>query len=326
MLLFLVKLLVTMGLVTWLVRSGGLNFEALSLLWSSPVVIASVAVNFLFGVMFCATARWRVLLSALGIRISFGRALGLQATALFFNYFVPGNVSGDLIKNYAVIDRDAGRLVTLALVDRLTGLIGLVWAAVPALLISGSAIAQHDKGLQLIYVVVFLLVMSALGPLFIYYALPDNASASSTTTENLPFAKRTWIWLSGHLKSGTSTLRILLKNPRALMTAIAISQITHYCAIVNFWIIARHIENPEATLSQVALIYPVGILSIALPISISGMGVGHLLFNELFKMLGLVRGADVFNVCIFSGLIPAAFGVIPYLLMRRERPIETSHP
>jgi len=317
--LFAVKLLVTLGLITWLVRSGGLNFKTLSLLWSSPIVAASVTINFLFGVMFCSTSRWRVLLSALGVQVSLRRALGLQATALFFNYYVPGNVSGDLIKNYAVIKRDTGRLVTLALVDRITGLIGLIWAAVPALLWSGSDIAQHEEGFQLVCVVVFLLVMSVVGPMLLYYVLPESDTPSAVTADGHTWAKRIWIGISGHLRSGTSTLRILLKNPRALLTAIGISQITHYCAIVNCWIIARHIENPDATLSQVALVYPIGIMSVAIPISISGMGVGHVLFNQLFKMIGLVRGADVFNVCIFSGFIPSTFGVIPYLLMRRER-------
>ena len=314
--LFLLKLSVTVSLVIWLVRSGGLNFAALRLLFTQPLVMASAAVHFGVGILLCSTWRWRLLLRALGRDVTVFRALGLQSMAVFFNFFVPGNVSGDLIKNHAVITREAGRLVAVTLVERVTGVIGLIWIAVPAMVFRGETLAQIPAAKQLMVGVGSLVVLSLVGLFLARLLLRRLGEDAVSEREASGWVARLVLYVQSHLKSGASTLRTFSEQPYVVAQAIGISMLMHGIATIHFWIIALFLGNPQAQLSEMALIYPLGILSVIAPISVSGLGVGHVLFKELFKMLDLVRGADVFNVHIFSGMLPALSGAIPYLLMR----------
>ncbi len=310
------KIGVTVGLVTWLVRSGGLNLGSLSVLWRSPAVALVAASNFALGVICCGALRWRRLISALGITVAVPRAVGLHWMAVFFNSFVPGNVGGDLIKNHAVVERDPGRLVVVALVERLLGLTALLWTAIPAVLISGGSLAQHPGGNRLIIVVLIFFTLSVAGLLAAYWLLPRLSQQTNTGAAAEGWGARVIQFGVRHLRSGADTLRELARSPRAIVQVLGFSLVMHASAVTNFWFIARHLDNPLVSWAEMALVYPLGMLSIVLPISISGLGVGHLFFNELFKILGLNGGADVFNVALVSSLLLAGTGAVPYLLMK----------
>jgi len=310
------KVGVTVGLVTWLVRSGGLNVSSLSVLWRSPAVALVAALNFAIGVVCCGALRWRRLISALKINVAVPRALGLHWMAVFFNSLVPGNVGGDLIKNHAVVERDPGRLVTVALVERVLGLTALLWTAIPAVAVSGASLAAHPGGSQLIIVVLIFFVLSVAGLLAAYWLFPRLSQQSSTSSAGEGWAAGVVQFVVRHLRSGADTLREMAQSPRAILQVLGLSLMMHALAVTNFWFIARHLNNPLVSWAEMALVYPLGMLSIVLPISISGLGVGHLFFNELFKILGLNGGADVFNVALVSSLVLAGTGAIPYLLMK----------
>lgn len=319
----LAKVGVTVGLVTWLVRSGGLNLASLSVLWRSPTVALVAALNFAVGVVCCGSLRWRRLVSALGITIAVPRALGLHWMAVFFNSFVPGNVGGDLIKNHAVVDRDPGRLLVVALVERVLGLTALLWTAIPAVLMSGGSLSQHPGGNQLIIVVLIFFVLSLAGLLTAYWLFPRLSQQANVNSTAENWVGRVVQFFARHMRSGTDTLRELAQSPRVIVQVLGLSLVMHASAVTNFWFIARHLNNPLVSWAEMALVYPLGMLSIVLPISISGLGVGHLFFNELFKILGLQGGADVFNVALVSSLLLAGTGAVPYLLMK-VRPRVTS--
>ena len=73
----------------------------------------------------------------------------------------------------------------------------------------------------------------------------------------------------------------------------------------------------------VASIYPLGMLSMVLPISYAGFGVGHVAFAQLFAIVGLKGGATVLNVYLIGQTAPCLVGVVPYLTLRREAPLPT---
>jgi len=309
------KVGVTVGLITWLIRSGGLNMTSLTVLWRSPLVAVVATFNFAIGVVCFGALRWRRLLSALGISVAVPRAVGLHWIAVFFNSFVPGNVGGDLIKNHAVVERDPGRLVTVALLERVLGLTALLWTAIPAVVMSGESLARHPGGKQLTAVVLVFFVLSILGLWAAYWLFSRLSEQTGVNAAAEGWASRLVSFVLQHLRSGADTLRLLAQSPRVIMQVLGLSLLMHAFAVTNFWFIARHLNNPQVTWAEMALVYPLGMLSIVLPISISGLGVGHLFFNELFKILDLQGGADVFNVAMVSSLALAASGAVPYLLM-----------
>ena len=67
-----------------------------------------------------------------------------------------------------------------------------------------------------------------------------------------------------------------------------------------------------------------GILSVVLPVSLAGLGVGHLAFEQLFRMVGAANGANVFNLYVIGQLAPSMIGAIPWLLESRSGSAERS--
>ena len=61
-----------------------------------------------------------------------------------------------------------------------------------------------------------------------------------------------------------------------------------------------------------------GMMVVAIPISPSGMGVGHAAFDKLFDLFGVVGGANLFNTFWVVILCNNLIGIIPYLFFRKK--------
>ena len=86
--------------------------------------------------------------------------------------------------------------------------------------------------------------------------------------------------------------------------------------IMSFIIIIYAI-NPgtQVTLLQLATVIPVGIFLMLLPISYQGLGIGHLAFLGLLKLVGINNGADVFTIYFAYTFIFNLLGLIPLILL-----------
>ncbi len=82
--------------------------------------------------------------------------------------------------------------------------------------------------------------------------------------------------------------------------------------------LATAITGQDIAVSTLASVYPLGMLTLVLPISYAGFGVGHVAFDQLFTLVGLTGGATVLNAYLISQVVPCLFGVIPYLTLRRQ--------
>ena len=67
------------------------------------------------------------------------------------------------------------------------------------------------------------------------------------------------------------------------------------------------------------MILPVGMVLVALPISPGGLGVGHLAFEQLYRMIGLENGANIFHVVFMGQLALNMIGMIPYLCLKYDK-------
>ena len=98
---------------------------------------------------------------------------------------------------------------------------------------------------------------------------------------------------------------------------------THLAGIVLFAALATAIIAQDVSITSLASVYPLGMLSMVLPISYAGFGVGHVAFDQLFAMIGLTGGATVLNVYLIGQTVPCLVGVVPYLTLKREAPLPT---
>jgi glycosyltransferase 2 family protein len=87
-------------------------------------------------------------------------------------------------------------------------------------------------------------------------------------------------------------------------------------------LLTRALTAQQVTYAQISTVFPIGLLSLVLPIAPSGFGVGHLAFDRLFSIVGLHDGATVFNVFLLGQIMPNVVGLLPYLALRSELPTE----
>ena len=88
-----VKIAIGGLLIAWLVRSGTLDFGALSLFLEQPKLLAADLAVFAFTTVLGAL-RWRLLLRLVGVHLPVGRTMQLAYSAFFFNVALPGNIGG----------------------------------------------------------------------------------------------------------------------------------------------------------------------------------------------------------------------------------------
>ncbi len=309
----LLKIAVAALLVGWLVRANSLDVRALGVLFAEPWLLAVNLGAFVACSVVLATARWRILLRIVGVELPLGRASALQLMALFFNVVIPGNVGGDVVKAlYVARDQPPERrtpLLLIVFVERVLGLLGLVFMAALAAAIQAPKLMAMPAIRPMLLTVFVLAAGGLLGPLVLLLVVRA-------------FGRRAEALLSGPSRLGqllgrvVAAGRLVLSQPRRLVLALVVSMAMHGVAMGYFTVLTRVIGGHAVDYGAVATVFPIGLLTIVLPISPAGFGVGHLAFDRLYAAVGLSGGATIFNVFLVGQIVPCTVGLIPYLLLR----------
>jgi uncharacterized membrane protein YbhN (UPF0104 family) len=120
------------------------------------------------------------------------------------------------------------------------------------------------------------------------------------------------------------SMRLLSSGPKNLFIALTISMAVHAAAMGLFTVLTRAILDRDVAYSAVATIFPLGILTMVLPVSPAGLGVGHVAFDRLFSAIGLTSGATIFNVYLLGQITPCLLGVFPYLALKKRGAMPTA--
>lgn len=315
--LILIKIAVVAALLAWLISSGKLDFRELQIFWDRPAVLAAnigiwIACSLLLG-----TLRWHLLLRGLDIHIQYGRALRFQLIGFFFNTAMPGAVGGDIIKAVYVIREQHGHRRTPAmltvLLDRVVGLAALFVIAGGAVAFNFAFFAAHPTLVPVGGFVLAGLLALSLGLAVVL--LPYQAGKDPID------------WLLGRQWPGFAllhqiytALRCYRKRPWILVSTLVLSCFIQGLNICYAWWLTAGITGASPDAAVFATIFPVGIMTTALPLAPGGLGVGHLAFEKLYALAGLHGGANVFNVMVLGQLSLNLIGVIPYLFYRRQGP------
>lgn len=317
--IFLAKVAVAAALIAWLIRSGSLDFKALDVFFSRPLLIASSIGLTVLGI-FAGAMRWSVLLRLANVHIPLGRALQLQATAIFFNTCIPGNVGGDLIKSgYASREAKPAMRPTvfvIVFVERILGLAGLVLVAGIVILLRGPSMWSNDQFRGLAIAVAALVAATVLGPALLIVLVRTSGGRLERWTSGPSRLAR----LAAQL---VAAARLLSAGPKNLAIALALSMALHTMNMAFFTALAIAITGQDIPFSAMVSVFPFGILTLVLPVSPGGIGVGHVAFDRLFAMINLSGGASVFNAYLVAQIAPALLGVFPYLTLKRSHALPT---
>lgn len=287
------KIVVSAGLMTYL-----LVFQVnLEQLWQVVRQARWVYLLAAMVLMIAGTAlravRWQVLLQALDIEVPLRRLVHLYFVGTFFNIFLPTGLGGDAVK-MAELARSTGRVpeaIGTTLVDRATGLWVLFVLALLALPFSHTLLPDGW------------LPMIALGTV--------GGVLGGWVVMGTPLIP----WLGGKVRlPGQEKLERFYRSVsqlgyRALGKACLVSLIFDLLLIV-FNVLIAHGIGVDQPAGIFLLFTPLISFSLALPISVGGLGVREQTYVLLFGSLGVSDAAATAMSLANYALTSLAVGLI----------------
>jgi hypothetical protein len=308
------KFLLAAALIGWLLRSGKLDFKLLGSLKDFPLSVAAAILLSITNFWF-TSYRWKKILTARSTaNIPLTGMLQITWIGQFFSSVLPGSVSGDLVKILYVQKFDGNIskkfLFASILIDRLMGLSGLI------LLVGGSSLffsrhilenAPAMKPLLDVNYIMASLVILAIA-LFSFCHIYIRKLLEKLESLFLPQIWQKIIVLWDDLVSIKSRM----------LKAVALSIVIQFVGVVIFWSLISPFVAGHMDFVQALAFIPLGLMTLALPVAPSGLGVGHAIFQKLFEFSGIDNGASLFNLYFVVTLLVNVMGVIPYLLSKSK--------
>ncbi|MBH48617.1 MAG: hypothetical protein CME71_10655 [Halobacteriovorax sp.] len=318
----ILKIVFAAAIITWLLRSGKLDFsligESITSGWNWLICIGLIILQDAVSAI-----RWRLLLKVKSdAELPIGSMIKLTWIGLFFNSVLPGAVTGDLIK--LVYARDLDRkldrtfLVTTALVDRILGLIGLLFLLGVFSLANYSELASYGDKMRNILHFNFLLFAGVLFFLALLF-LPERITLPiRDLLGKIPL-------LGNKIKKTLDQVWLIGGDKLTVFKCLMISVALQFSNVLGFWIVTAPFYGKELSIMQVFTFVPLGQMAVAVPISPAGIGVGHVIFETLFSFVGIPRGASLFNIYFICVVLVNLFGFFPYVLSGKRHDLEEAH-
>jgi uncharacterized membrane protein YbhN (UPF0104 family) len=243
--------------------------------------------------------RWRVLLHAQGLELSWRMLLGSFLVATFFNNFLPSNIGGDVVR-ISDTAKPAGSktlATTVVLTDRTIGLLALVLvAAVGATTV--ASVAGH--------------VQSPIWPSWLWagFLVATMATAPAVLAPSgvgrllQPLTVFHPEWVGDRIESVTAALFRFRDRPTAIgrcfLGAVAVQM-----TIVIFYVAVAHALHVQVAPWDLAVIVPLSFIVQMLPVSVNGFGVREATFSFYFTRVGLSMES-----ALLVSLVATALGMV----------------
>ena len=307
------------AILVWLINKGEIDFSLIETVLTQYPLRVMLTISLILFSAIGTSFRWKLLLEVKSQgKLPGKKIVGLTWIGLLFSSILPGAVTGDVLKVVYARDLDPTLsktyLITSALMDRIIGLLGLLFLLGFFSIINYQDLVSHGPAMERLLHINFLLLFGSL-VFFITLFLPKKIQGVLLNLfEKIPFVgiafKKV---LSGVWAMGQEKLVIL----KCLMMSL-VFQMGNTLAI---YIISYPFFNVELSLSRVFTFVPLGLMSTALPISPAGMGVGHAIFGSLFSYYGVAKGASLFNLYFLCAVFVNLLGIFPFLLVGKKTKI-----
>ncbi|HSR72695.1 MAG TPA: lysylphosphatidylglycerol synthase transmembrane domain-containing protein, partial [Kiloniellales bacterium] len=230
--------------------------------------------------------RWSLVMDRIGAPLGFLRVLPMMFVGMFFNQVLPTTYGGDAMRIWQAhrAGADAESAVVGVLLERLTGVLGLVVLVVFGVAVLGDA-----------------LVPAALRWVLLA-ALPAALAGLAVIAllDRLPERWQRWRIVAGLARLAAETRRLCLSaQSAALLLLLALA--SHALQALSVYALARGLGLPLSALECVA-IFPIVILATLLPISFAGWGLREGATVYLLGLLGIGAGPAL-ALSLLSGLV-----------------------
>ncbi len=308
------KFLVAGLLIGWLLKSGKLDFNLLAKLknHSLTVLIAVFlsVLNFWF-----ISLRWKsILMARAEMNLPSLGIFKITWIGQFFSSVLPGSVSGDLVKIIYLQKLNPSFskkfLFASILIDRLMGLSGLILLVGFSSLCFSRHILENAPAMKPLLDMNYLLAILVLVALCLFVFCHQLIKKFLVKAQYWGFPE-IWKKIIGLWDDLGSIKSQMLK-------AVLLSLVIQIIGVIIFWSLIQPFLDGHMDFVQALAFIPIGLMTLALPIAPSGLGVGHAIFQKLFEFSAINNGASLFNLFFVVTLTVNVMGVIPYLLNRKQ--------
>jgi glycosyltransferase 2 family protein len=307
-----VRIVLALASLALLYHFDLLRFQELAALYDRPGQIAFATI-LLFLTIPLGAWRWHLLLRCQGFRLPFRKTLEVVLVGQFFSTFLPGAYGGDVVRAgyvYHGARQQAGRLLLSILIDRLSGLIGLVGLAAATQFALPSVIDTRMTVLMiamLIAVIVAAMLMPAAGRLA---ARLIRLLSEKVSEKILQFSLQ--VSNAGRLYAARSDI---------LICSVMISALQFALVLVAFVVIAGAFTFVTAAPSTIAYAGVLSLIANSIPLTPGGIGVGEAVFaNAVLLIDPLASGpyATIFLALRALTLLLNLLGGAVFLVYRSE--------
>lgn len=259
------------------------------------------------GQLMCAY-RWKILMQPVGLKLSYGQAASLYFLGMFFNLFFPTMVGGDVVKVYYVTREggDVPRATATVLMDRITGLCGLLLLAV---VVAGVANVHFlQTPLLPLLLGIFLLFGAATFALFHEPAYRRLAALFER------WSLRGLVNLTEQFHQAFASYR---QSVGRVVGAVGLSLVFDVALISFAYVAAAGIGWPVA-FQYFCVFIPLIALIGMIPITVYGFGLREYSFVFFFSQVGMSQEASLLLAFLFFFIIVMASlpGAIVYVVYR----------
>ena len=300
----LVKVLISVGLLVWLVRSGRLD---LRLLFSVPITIwYLLGLGFLLLSMILQATRWWWLLKTQGIHISLWGAIKLSWIGQFFSVLLPGATGGELVRAYYIAQDNPNATiasVSTVMMDKFVGLYGLLLLGLPsvAILISGGNASANV--LRSGAIIVALLSIMTIAAISLWWRPTREVALRLAPVRFRPPVR-------GMLEAYESQTRVVL-------SALLLSLVANTLFLLSYTMASRALQT-NLSWQVIFLIVPLITIANSLPISPGGIGVAETVASVLFAQFGVPFGATVMLLMRLWIMLLRLPGALFFVMRKRD--------
>jgi uncharacterized membrane protein YbhN (UPF0104 family) len=291
------------GIFAWMLLSGKLDLSRVGKsLTRWPLMLGIIALGYAQVVVIAW--RWKLLLNAQRIQLSFRPAWGLTMIGMLFNVVIPGSVGGDIVKGYYITRVNAARKSHAAVslvMDRATGLIGLLILGAVMAIVGWDETNRNAATRSLGFVT----VTGAIGGLAVLCA----AVLAGKSISGLSF-------LPAVVRNVFEALHEYRSRSAAVPLALGLSIFNQMLSCSMYYLALRAVGVTNLPLNQFFLIVPLGMVTSAVPISPGGVGVGQAAFFALFKIVApgyAAAGTDALTVYQLMFILICISGLYWYI-------------
>ncbi len=290
-LFFLLKILVSVGLLAYLIHRIGGGTYLLSLLQRARMGYVGLALVFYLVAVSLSSGKWAVLLRAQGIVVPFHHLMAYTFMGAFFNNFLPANVGGDVMRGYGLARHTAYTTdaAVSVIMDRLVGLLAFLTAAVLAgtFIVVGrrGPVGMDERALSNVRTLTILAWGGEIG-LGLGLALLLSRRAKrwiGSYLQRIPLLKQG----APLLQRVAQAVNAYRHAYRSILVGMTISWTVLLLTAVENWLIVQSLAPGRVPFLYLVLFNPLIAFALLVPLSIGGLGIGQSAYVFFFGLIGI---------------------------------------